>query len=93
MSKAADGSKDTWVSADRIHKARISDGTEVTDVEASTSPDGSQFGALSFTVSKGSNGLDSKESNKLEVDSTGRGPTVGVGKGEALLQKTSWKDR
>ncbi|CAI9532186.1 unnamed protein product, partial [Staurois parvus] len=47
-SKAAEGS--FWVSACRAHESGNSDGTEVTDVGASTHPEGSDIGALSCKV-------------------------------------------
>ncbi|CAI9559498.1 unnamed protein product, partial [Staurois parvus] len=47
-SKAAEGS--FGVSAGRAHEAGNSDGTEVTDVGASTHPESSEIGAPSCTV-------------------------------------------
>lgn len=90
-STAAEGSKGTGVSADRVHEAGTSGGTEVSDVGASTYLNGDRVEALSCTVSKGTGGLGSREGKKLEVDSTGRGPAVGVVRGAAFLQKKSGK--
>ncbi|CAI9596661.1 unnamed protein product, partial [Staurois parvus] len=49
-SKAAEGSNGIGVSANRAHEAGNSDGTEVTDVGASTHPESSEIEALSCTV-------------------------------------------
>ncbi|CAI9578962.1 unnamed protein product, partial [Staurois parvus] len=49
-SKAAEGSRGIGVSADRAHEPGNSDGTEVTDVEASIHPESHKIGALSCTA-------------------------------------------
>lgn len=74
--KAADGSNGPGVSADREHEAGTSGSTEAIEVGASTNPDGSRVGALTWTVSKGADGLGSKEGKEVEVDSRGEGELV-----------------